>query len=565
MSLAMTFALLVSFSAFLQAPPFLRNLSGKRRETARQYMKVHKSFSRALCRPGTEEQFWKKFRAYQGQGFFIPTTHDGKLDTATLNRFIPELGKKINWIEQKINRVQKMRSFRRYQTPIDNLEATVKKLLIHKERYYDSNNVDAKIKARNQSKYLFLTFKKKILDLFQKVSFLLSYRYPVNHFELRENYDQVKGSKKPQKRKRSNEIYFYRRIVQDGAQNRNNTASDTFLRASLDTIYYQLQKEQDFISEQLRFDILSVLEGIRHHIRRGPRQKLVRLREWKKRTKKVLNFYKALRAGKVKVDNHFETGEQLILSKAKATYDLKTFNFKKQKQVYRFWQKKDPLLQAIFVMETILFNEVGGYDRKSGVERQDVAQVVINRHNDHQYNYIPPTDGLHSYLAGERAQRKKDIRNNPWLNLLFKEGEFSFSYFFIHGSVRIYCPDSTRNGRKLRRENVEMVLKLLEKPNRSFKGVRYFSRASMLGKIDMSDLWNRFAKIPERPGRKVASAFPKKSYEKGRYSYHYHFVDNLGRGFKVVRIGRKNYALNLKTMEFFEHRSPHYFRYFQNK
>ncbi len=544
--------------------PIFKGLKGNHQKIVRDYLKIHKNFSKALCRPGTEEKFWKKFRTYQGKGSFIPTTHDGKLDTVTLNRFIPELEKKIDWIDKKINRMKRMRSFRKYQIHIEELENIVKRLLVYKEQYYDSSDVDVKIRARNQSKYLFLNFKKQVLDFFQKISFLLSYRYPVNHFELRENYDEVKHSDKPKLKQRSNEIYFYRRIVQDGAQNKNNTGSDTFLRASLDTIYYEFQKSQDFISEKLRFDIISALGGIRRHTRKSPKYQLVRLREWKNRTWKILNFYKALRAGRVKVNNHFETGEQLILSKAKATYDLKTFNFKNQQQAYKFWKEQLPLFQSIFVIETILFNEVGSYDRKSGVERKDVAQVVINRHNDSQYNYIPQTDDLYYYLTGKKSGSA--VKTDPWLNVLFKEGEFSFSYFFIHGSVRIYCPDSTRSGRRLRHENIQMALRLLEQPNESFRGVRYFSRASMLGKIDMSSLWSHFEGIPEKPGRRALNSNSlKRSYQKGQYDYHYHFLDGAGQGFKVIRIRGKNYALNLKTMSFFEHRSPHYFRYFQTR
>ncbi len=532
----------------------------------KKYWQYHREFTKELCRPGTEEKFWKLFRDYRGDGHYLPRTVDGKLDRKTLNRFLPEIQKKKKWIIEQKENLKKVKDFKSLLAELDNLEDEVEKLVRYKEQYEEETDDSKKISIKNKSKYLFIKFKEDFLAFLKKVPFLTSYRYPVDHFELRENYDEVKNSENTQEKKRANEVYFYRKIVQDGAQNPNRSHSDRFLRAMLDTLTLGLKENPDFIPEDTRYDLNSAFYGLRKQLKRRPRGQVKRFQEWEDRVSRMLDYYDSLKRNKVKVGGHFETGDQIIQTQAKARAELKDFVFKKHQATYNYWSQKEEIYRALYVLTTILFNEVGSIDAPYALERMDVAQVVLNRVNNPKYNFIPESDFLYDYLRPQG--HKGPLKKYPWLNALFKEGEFSFTYYFIHGAVRVFCPDLSRAGRKLRKANFKLSLEKLKYPHTPFGGVRYFSRASMLGRISMDNIWSDYRPISERPGkyltnRKARQAL--KAYKKGNYAYRYHFHDDKGRRFKVIEIGDDVYSLEMKTNKIYSYRNPHYFKYFEKK
>ncbi len=511
-------------------------------------------------------------QSYRRNSRFIPLLSEEKLDKLSLRRIIPEIEKKIVWLDLEINKVKKIKNFNGHRVDITKLKRILKRLLFYKEKYYDykDKNLTLREKIKDQSRDLLVKFERQMIDFFEKISFLRSYGYPVNHLELRRKYDLLKKRKDLKSKQKANEIYLYRRIAQDGTWDRRRIKKNIFFRANLDTIQYNFGEVQDFISEDLRFDISSALEKIDKSLRSGPRKKLAGLQEWKQRTQETLKFYKLLLKNEEKDRNigSFSEDKKWISSVVQATRDLKDFNFQKQSQVYAFWKEYSDLWQAIFVIETILFNEVGRLDQKSGLEKRDIAQVVINRYGLPEYNRIPSNDEFYSYLYPSLVQKDDAgmIAQNPWPNVLFKKGEFSFTYFFLAASLKVFCPDMSRAGRRLRRKNVQLALELLQRPNDVFQGVRYFSRGAMLGRIDMGRLWKDFVAIPERPGRKVASVKElTKKYQRGEYSYRYHFSNNSKRLYKAIEIQGEDYVLDPSTMEFFEYRNPHHFRYFKAK
>ena len=180
---------------------------------------------------------------------------------------------------------------------------------------------------------------------------------------------------------------------------------------------------------------------------------------------------------------------------SESRYQLMKFNFEKQRKVYNFWLQENKLNRVLFVLETILFNEAGDVDGRDALERMDVVQVVFNRTQIPFYHTIEEDEAIYPYL---RSIGKKKLTRSKWLNVMFKEGEFSFTYFFIPSSKNIYCPDVSRRGRFLRKENLGVILNMLKNPNSKFKATRYFSRASMLGRIDMAKVWTDFSALPER-------------------------------------------------------------------
>ena len=554
-------ALLISFQATAEKPLF--DLKEKDDVIIDRYLKIHSAFFKESCRPGSEEKFWKLFYDFRGAGYFIPQLSNNKLDRATVNRFIPELINKKRWINSQVEIVQKLKDFNEHLDLIENLRPMLEQMLKLKEQIDDSRVSDEEmLKLKNRYKYLYINFKSNLKTFFNKTTFLLSYRFPVDHFELRENYDKSKNGDTVQQNQRMNEIYFYRKIVQDGSQNSNHTGSDSFLRAAIDTISLKLDKSDDFLSEELRFDIQWALNGMEKHFRTGKSKIVERLTEWSSRTDETIDFYESLRNNKVKIKDHFETGEQLIEEQSKAKFALQQYSWTKASETYAFWRKRADLMQSLFSLETILFNEVGTVDGEAGLERRDVVQVVLNRYASTFYSTITKGDNLFPYVADEK--QKEVIDTNRWLNILFKEGEFSFTYYFIHGNVRIFCPDMTRVGRHLRKKNLLIALELLRNPKPEFKAVRYFSRASMLGRIDMSSIWSDYVEISERPGAPIVK--DKKLFNalaKSNYIYHYSFLDQSGQRYKVLEIDDDVVVFSPRQRKFFTHRSPHFFRYYE--
>ncbi|MAF78698.1 MAG: hypothetical protein CME60_11075 [Halobacteriovoraceae bacterium] len=524
---------------------------------------LHKKFSKQLCTPGTEEKFWDLFRNFRGDGHYLPKTLEGKLDRNTLYRYIPEIKKKKSWIVEQIIDLKKKKNFKAELKELKSLEKDIDTLIRYKEIYEDSNNETEKVLYKDKSKYLMIKFRKNFNDFILKVPYLTSYRFPVDHFELRENYDEVKYGQTPEQKKRANEVYFYRKIVQDGAEDPNGSSSDLFLRSMIDTLVLKFKEAPELLTEELRYDLNSAFSGLERQLKRGPQGQVRRMRVWRNKISRQISYYEDIKKNKVKVGSHYESGDQVIETSVKAKKELQDFVYSKHKEVYDFWKNEDEAYQALYVLVTTLFNEVGGIDGKEAMERRDVLQVVINRYFHPKYNFIPEHDYLYPYFTPKDF--KGDWQKHPWLNVMFKEGEFSFTYYFIHGAIRVFCPDQTWAGRKLRNENLDLSIEALANFDGDFKGIRYFSRASMLGRISMDKIWSGYLPIPERAGVKIPlkrQTSLLKAYKSKNYDYLYHFTDPKQRRFKVLQIEDKTYSLDLETEKFYLYRSPHYFKYF---
>lgn len=533
----------------------------------RDYKSVYQTYFKQLCPGGTEEKYWELYRQFSGDGNYIPVLEDGKLDRLTVNKFLPELKDKKKWIDKLIASSEKWKAFNELKAQINEVEGEINFLLKLKEQLTNATEKNSTL-LKNKNKFELLKFRDKVLELANSVPFLMSYRHPLDHFDLRLSYDNYKDALDDTNKRRSNEIYFYRKIVQDGAQDPDGKRSDRFMRSVWDTLVIRLQKPLEYLDENTRYDVEWALSALDIHLSRGKNQILRRLGEWSSRTGRTIDFYESLNSDKVKVHDHFESASELLSNREKARYILKDFVLRKEKESYAFWSRRPPLLQALFVLETILFNEVGGLDGRDALERRDVAQVVINRHSLTEYNQITTREPLYAYLMEDAETKGKAkggaVKDDTWLNVMLKEGEFSFSYFFIPGSLRIFCPDQTNLGRFLQRENLEIALSLLGRPESDFEAVRYFSRASMQGRIDMAGIWTEFEAMAERPGMEVSS--PKRllrDYEKGKYRFFYRFQSSAGKSYDVVEIGKKTVVYDRASKKFYKYRNPHFFRYFK--
>ena len=401
-----------------------------------------------------------------------------------------------------------------------------------------------------------------------KVSFLSNYRYPVDHLKNRKVFDEFREKEDSESVKIANYTFLYRKLLEDGAYNPDRTGSDIYLRTTIETLHFELKRHDVYLTEDARYDLEFVLGKIESELKRGKKKIVERLEEWSERTERALNFYKSLtlpdHQQPIIVDGRKTTkNRELIKEHNKAAEALKEFVYTKQAEVYKYWLNQPELTRAIFVLETILINEVGGVDGDDALERMDVARVVMNRLDKPKYLSIGKKEFIYPYLKKEVSDHH--LKGETWLNALFKQGEFSFTYYYMSGVSMIFCPDMAAGARKLRAKNVEIALQVLKEKNDNFQATRYFSRSSMIGRIHMDSIWEDYAPYPERPGLLAKGQEKlKKAFSAGDYSYLYSFQDPNAELFQVVEIGGENYALAEKNgiKIFYKHRNPHYFRYF---
>ena len=530
-----------------------------------EYLKVQKEFSNQSCTPGTEEAFLKLDKNYRGDGNFIPVLLDEKVDLKTIKNLIPLMKDKIIWIQSQIDFISKIDNLKNLRFEIDRLENDVSLLQEAKKDFFFASNKNKKEEIEKRASKQFEQLLKELDAFKNKIPFLLSFKFPVGHLALRAEYEKYKSLATKEARSRANSVYLFRKIVQDGSYDEDLARNDAVIRSAFDTLYLSLTKEPGriFLTDNERVDFHYVLNNFDKLLSLKRKALLSRFEEWKARNERTIIFYQDLIEGKkIKLSEQSQIQDitSVLEERARSLYTLKEFVLTRETRAYDFWSKKSELLQTLYAIETILYSEVGRMDAPDALERRDVAQVVINRAENANYNNLSEKDSLTKFLPP-----KTSIKDNKWLNVLFKEGEFSFTYFYIPGNFHIYCPDMSKTGQFLRRENARIALELLNKPRAGFNALRYFSRLSMFGRIEMDSLWTDFKALPEVPGKPVRN--PQRVYDqlkRSRYRFLYDFTnEELGRSFVVVDLKGKTYLVDAKNnKQIYYYRNPHQFKYF---
>ncbi len=528
------------------------------------YMNSFSKFRERICVPKAEQIFKDDLKAYRGQGYWIPELNDD-VDVESITAILPEFEKKITWIKKQKERIKKQ------HLPSTSVTKDVRFLvsrLLELKKSELSLNETTKINSRKESLKLQDKLLKSYDQLIGKVSFLSNYQFPVDHLKNRKVYDEFREKEDSSSVKIANYTFLYRKLLEDGAYNPDHTGSDIYLRTTLDTIHFELLQHDFYITEDARYDLDFVLNKIESEIERGEKKILDRLTEWQERVERTYQFYFSLTQPdhqKVIIVHGKKTtpNRELIREHNRATDQLKEFVYTKQAEVYQYWLNQPELIRSIFVLETILMNEVGGVDGDDALERMDVARVVVNRLDKPKYLSIGKKDFIYPYL--KKVTSDFHLQSEKWLNALFKQGEFSFTYYYMSGVSQIFCPDLAPTARKLRAQNVEIALQVLKEKEGAFKATRYFSRSSMIGRIHMDSIWEDYVAFPQRPGL-LASGQERlmKEFRQGNYLYLYSFQDPQNTTFQVIKIGNETYALGeAKGVKlFYNQRNPHYFKYF---
>lgn len=528
------------------------------------YTKSFDDFRKSICVPKAEEIFDRKLLEYRGQGYWIPEL-DGDVDVESIKSLLPQMEKKLAWIRGQKEQVEKKGLPK--ETVTQDMRYILARLLELKKTELSTDEVK-KTAARKESLKLLDKVLKTYETLIKKVSFLSNFQYPVDHLKNRKVHDSYREKEDPESVKIANYTFLYRKLLEDGAYNKDRTGSDIYLRTTIDTLHFELAQHDFYLSEDARYDADFVLSKIESELSKGKKRIVERLGEWEERMQRTYDFYKSLTLPENQVpsiagDKTSTANRHLIREHNKASEQLKEFVYKKQAEVYKYWLNQPELTRAIFVLETILLNEVGGVDGDDALERMDVARVVMNRLDKPKYLSIGKKEFIYPYL--QKVTSEFHLKNERWLNALFKQGEFSFTYYYMSAVAKIFCPDMSPRAKKLRKKNVEIALQVLKEGDTPFKTTRYFSRASMIGRIHMDSIWEDYVPYPERPGL-LASGQEKllKAFNAGQYTYFYAFKDPNSDLYQIVEIGGRTYALGEKNdiKLFFEYRNPHYFRYF---
>lgn len=531
---------------------------GSKEKRIKEYLKLHKNFSRAVCSPGSDQKFYRLLKRYRGSGFYLPLLGND-IDRKAISENLFLYDRKLRFIRETRQKLEKLKTLPNFDHIAKPLKDSLRNLLNLKKDYSRSSEQSVKKLALKRSAQELKKLMSRLDAFTDEIFFLKSFGFPNDHLANRRDYEAVKDKEDLEGRKAANKIFFRRKIVEDGTYNAKTAGSDLFLRSTLDTLYLETKRADGLISDNLRYDLEWILSQTEKVLERNLSEQSERLKEWEERTLANLNFYKDI----INVKNK-DKAKKLAREKNQASHDLRDYVYQKQAQTYKWWMKQTELMRAVYVLETILFNEVGRVDGKDALERADVAQIVLNRVEDSFYSSLDPGQELIARLdLGPEV-----TQNYRWLNTLFRVGEFSFTYHYISSVVKIFCPDMSWVGRKLRNENIAISLEALNNKKNDFNVYRYFSRVSMLGKIDMSTVWTGYDAYPERPGPKLKEDKSLiRLYLAGRYQFMYAFTSPSGEDYQVIRVAQEVYVvrLNDKRPVFYKYRDPHLFKYFSKK
>lgn len=515
------------------------------------YDRYHDRYSSRVCRPGTEEKFNKLYQDYLSYGFYIPTKNDGNVDVDTIKENLSLVKDKIRFIQSNIHFLENDYDASKSKVLLNRLEFDLKEVAKTKTDFrFGPIEVNKKRSLEAIEK-----LGRNFIALLDNVPFLLSFMFPVDYFELRYQYDDPKNREKLELK---NKIYFIRKVVEDGAQEANAGRSDKFIRSLISTVYLRLKNQGHVFDDELYYDMGDVLDGLHKQLSYGKDKLISRQQEWLQRSAQILEFYQDI------VRNYKKSPKKIndYLSKKKlALARLRDFVQTKQTQTYLYWMNRPETYRALFAVETILMNEVGRLDVDGDLERKEIVKIINKRTRMAEYSQPEDSSLLYKKIKRKIKNKYKDYR---WLNTLFKEGEFSFTYYFIHASVRTFCPEMTSAGKSLRRENIQIAIQELGSITDT-DSIRYFSRASMLGRISMHKIWDGFLPIVEKPGLQIKEKQHLSQRVKRReffWLYDFEFEDDK---FWAIEIDKKRYIYEEGAELFYKYRNPYYFTYFKEK
>lgn len=329
-----------------------------------EYLKAQKEFFHDSCKPGVEESFRQLDKNYRGDGNFIPVLLDEKIDLKTIKSHLPLLQEKKQWIEKQIESIAKIETKKIQAYELDRIQNDVNLLVEEYKDYYFTSDQEKKKKILENANLQFAQLVKEVEQFKNNFSYLVSFKFPINHLGLRGDYEKYKLSTSKEGRLKANAVYFYRKVVQDGSYDEDLARNDASVRATFDSLYLSLTQDssRSFLTENERVDFQFVVANYRKLLHLGSQGLLKRFTEWKERNDRAIDFYQSIVEGKkVKLseDSQLKDVTTVLEDRSKSLYTLREFVLGKEAAAYEFWLKSQnyfkhsTLLKRFFIVKLV--------------------------------------------------------------------------------------------------------------------------------------------------------------------------------------------------------------------
>lgn len=544
--------LFLSSTLLASANPLQRaqnQLATKSIQQARKtYLKVLKQYKQKFCKPSVYNKYEKLLSNFQQTGVYIPQTPHGEIDFLAIENGLPILKKKLQWIQKQKTKVSSI-SIAETTKLVNDIAKNIDEVLnLKKQAFLQDNQIPNKAVAATQVKS---SFEK----LTTKAPYITNFAYPVDHLKNRLEYIEAKNLGKSE----ANKKFFLRKIYEDGTYNSKNKGYDKYIRTTLDTIGLHF-KTNNTLTENTRYDLEEVLNYLNKELKKGKKHYLGRINNWEKRVTKQITAYNELLSKK-----GTPQAQEISEKKNLSTQKLKDYVYLRQARAYEYFSKQPTYIRALFAIDQILLNEVGAATAYNYRDRKDVTQVVLNRVTSKNYSQLRKTDSIFKSLKQKTRFKSATSYKYPWLNTLFRQGEFSFNYFYFPASYYSFCPDYYKVARNTRFKNTALGIYQIKKPDPKFLALKYYSRRSMTGRINVEKIWPDAEIIPERPGRRLKQLKTlKKQIKHQKFKYFYSFIDPKKEKYHVIEINNQKYSLKqLSPLTISHYRDPNYFTFFK--
>jgi hypothetical protein len=499
------------------------------------------------CLKGDEDTFANLMKNFRGSGIYQPMSR-GVLVKGALKNFLSKSDFRLKWLQTTLNDLEKnsISSDRHFSVQL----ATLTTILIENMKLQTSLEKNLSLATSNSN-----LFKTSFLEFIKGLYFLRSFSAPVDHFANRRDYELLaeKLSLLPQSdpgydalAEEKLTLYLNRKLYEDGAMSAAKTENDLPIRAVLDTLEVKLKNQGPYFSVDFIKDFFWWKANFLAYLNKYNADDIVkRHKEWIARSQELYNAYLALLKKKELVS--FNSGES-------ATEELKKFVYKKFQILYKYWAAKPEDMRKLFVLQNILLHEVGRTD-PTGVQRKRVMEVVYNRLQYPDYQ---------SFYADE--QWVKELENlepkgQQWLTVMMRRGEFSFALYFMNSVQKLFCLEKDFLTSSLNEENMSLIVSSIDNQNVSEEKIlRYFSRVSMLGRINMSTIWSP----PYMPAHEVLGPELPKELKAKIVPSQYQLLYEFGTGNRVfmnVEGGDPSYYVE-QNGTYFSYLDPDYFQFF---
>jgi hypothetical protein len=567
------------------------------KEEFQKYEKNIAESYRVLCDSTSLNLARSLLKEYQRFQLYIPVddkTQD--LSKEVIQKFLPKYQKKIEWIQHLITLKQTKSQIRKLLVDLEELKTLVENLIEYKEHMYFSvigekyyqNPSQIQITSALQ---LRKKLKEKYFEIIAKFPRLHSFEHPVDLESLRSDYENLKLKGGRENILKSQEIYFYRKMVEDGAgiwseSLKKLQSPDYQLRALINTLHFRLDRDESIlldkqyyptfypIDDDEQMDVLYLVEILKSKLNDSETEENLKLQNWKKIVEEQLDRYQLL----LKEPNRFK--DENLLKKT-AQDQLKKLVAEKQSQAFKFWSSKGLWQEVLYVMEQIIVNEVGNIDTERRDESEEILRILYRRVNHPKYSKMRKSQLLMKSLL-EKKLTIDQVNHHKWLSSLFREGEFSFTYFFIPANENLWCQPNHSVSKNIRQWLFQFLEKnylefqkpvflptsqSIEQEKMQYK-MRYFSRLSMLGRMNIAKTWKDYKQNPIQVGKLIENQKIyqiRKKQKKLKYKHHFFSEDgNLYIIFEDKASKKRDPFIlyNHSKKQYYQYRNTHYFRYF---